>query len=151
MSASRKLTAWCSTIGLPNALPLARVRERRLERRARHADRLRGDADAAGFEVRERDPVAVAFAAEQVRGRHRAVLEHDLRGVGRALAELVLDARDDVARRRRVDDERRDAFLAGGLVGHGEHDRDVGVLAGRDELLDAVQHVACRRCAPRAS
>ena len=49
-------------IGLPNALPLARVGERRLERRARHADRLRGDADAAGFEVRERDPVAVAFA-----------------------------------------------------------------------------------------
>ena len=33
-------------------------------------------------------------------------------------------------------------FLPRGLVGHGEHDRDVGVRAGGDELLDAVQHVA---------
>ena len=32
-------------------------------------------------------------------------------------------------------------FLPAGLVGDREHDGDVGVLAGRDELLDAVQHV----------
>ena len=56
------MTAWCSTIGLPKLVPLARVGERGIERRARHADRLRGDADAPGLEVRERDAVAVAFA-----------------------------------------------------------------------------------------
>ena len=125
---------------LAEARPLARVGERRVERRARHADRLRRDADAPRLEIRERDPVALAFAPEQIRGGHPAVLEDDLRGVGGALAELLLDARDDVARRRGLDEERRDALLARVLVGDREHDGDVGVLAGRDELLDAVQH-----------
>jgi hypothetical protein len=36
--------------------------------------------------------------------------------------------------------EAGDALLAGGLVGDGEDDGDVGVLAGGDELLDAVEH-----------
>ena len=49
-------------IGLPKLDALARVGERRLERGARHADRLRGDADAPGLEVGERDPVALALA-----------------------------------------------------------------------------------------
>ena len=86
---------------LAEARPLARIGERRVERRARHADRLRRDADAPGLEIRERDPVALALAPQQVRRRHPAVLEDDLRGVGRALAELLLDARDDVTRGRR--------------------------------------------------
>ena len=100
-----------------------------------------GDADPARLEVRERDPVALAFATEQARRGDTAVLEQDLCGVGGALAELVLDARDDVARRLRVDDEARDALLARGAVRDREHDRDVRVLPRRDELLDAVQHV----------
>ena len=69
------------------------------------------------------------------------VVEDDLRGVGRALAELFLHARDDITGCRRIDHERRDPFLAGRLVGDGEHDRDVRVLSGRDELLDSVQHI----------
>ncbi len=131
--------------------PLARIGKRCVERRARHADRLRGDADAPALEVRERDPVTIAFAPEQVRCRDRAILEHDLRRIRRALAELFLDARDDKAGRLRLDDERRDAFLPGRLVGYREDDRDVGVRARRDELLDAVQHIARRRGARRAS
>ncbi len=36
----------------------------RLEGRPRHADRLRGDADPAAFEIGKRDPVAFALLAE---------------------------------------------------------------------------------------
>ena len=80
---------------------LLRIRERRVERGARHADRLRADADAPAFEARERDLQALAFLAEQVRGRDAAVLEHDLRGVAGVLAELVLEARDACSRASR--------------------------------------------------
>ncbi|MNL28409.1 hypothetical protein D3C87_1500500 [compost metagenome] len=57
------------------------------------------------------------------------------------LAELVLDARHDIAGRGRGHDEGADAALAGGLVGHGHDDGHVGVLAAGDELLHAVEHV----------
>ncbi len=128
-------------MGLPKASRCARVVGRRFECRARHADRLRGDADAAAFEVGERDAIALALAAEEIPRRHAAVLEHDLRGVGGVLAEFLLQPRDDIAGRRRRHDERADAALAGVAVGDREHDRDVGVLARGDELLGAVQHV----------
>jgi hypothetical protein len=72
-------------------------------------------------------------------GRDAAVLEQDLRGVGRALAHLLLDAGDDVAGRLGRHQEARDALLAGRLVGDREDDRHLGVLAGGDELLDAVE------------
>src|SRR5690606_23707843 len=74
-----------------------RVAQRRLERRARHAHRLRRDADAAALEPGQRDAVALALFADQVLRRHAAVLEHDLRGVGSVLAGLFLEAGDDVA------------------------------------------------------
>jgi hypothetical protein len=117
------------------------VRERGVERGARHADRLRADADAPAFEAGERDLQALPFFAEQVLGRDAAALEDDLRGVARVLAGLLLEPRDRVARRRRRHDEGADAALAGGLVGHRHHDRDVAVLAAGDELLDAVEDV----------
>jgi hypothetical protein len=56
-----------------------------------------------------------------------------------ALAHLFLDAGDDVAGRIGRHQEAGDAFLAGGLVGDGEDDRHLRVLAGGDELLDAVE------------
>src|ERR1700730_11021851 len=49
---------------LAEGLALAGVGEGRLVGRTRHADGLRGDADAAALEVSERDLVAFAFAAE---------------------------------------------------------------------------------------
>jgi hypothetical protein len=56
------------------------------------------------------------------------------------LAHLALGAGDAVARRGGGHQEAGDALLAGGLVGDGEDDGHVGVLAGGDELLDAVEH-----------
>ena len=82
---------------------------------------------------------------------HAAVLEQDLRGVAGVLAELVFEARDDVARRRRRHDEGADALLAGGLVGDRHDDRDVAVLAAGDELLDAVEHVVVAVARPPSS
>ena len=74
-------------------------------------------------------------------GGDLAVLEGDLRRVGGPLARFVLDAGHDIARRLGRHEERADALLAGTLVGDREHHRDIGVLAGGDELLDAVQDV----------
>src|SRR4029077_2549028 len=80
-------------------------------------------------------------AAEQIRRRHATVLEHDLRRIRRVLSELVFEASRDIAAGRGIDDERGYALLARAPVGHGKHDRDIGVLAGGDELLDAVEGV----------
>ena len=44
------------------ALPKV-MRSRGFERGARHADRLRGDADAAAFEVGQGDAIALTFRA----------------------------------------------------------------------------------------
>jgi hypothetical protein len=127
ISARRNCTAWCSKIGFAEALALLRIGQRRLERGARHADRLRGDADAAALQAGQGDLVAHAFFADQVLGRDAAVLEHDLRRVRRMLAHLVFDAGDDVAGRIGRHPEGADALLAGGFVGDGHDDRDVAV------------------------
>ena len=49
---------------------------------------------------------------------------------------------DDVARRLGVDDEGRDAALAGLRIGDGDDEGDVRRRAAGDELLGARQHVA---------
>src|SRR5690349_6394266 len=61
--------------------------------------------------------------------------------VAAVLAHLVLEPRDAVAGRRGGHDEGADAALAGRLVRHRHHDRDIAVLAAGDELLHAVEHV----------
>jgi hypothetical protein len=127
---------------LAETLAFVRVMQCRLEGRARHADGLRRDADAPAFEVGQRDAVALAFAAEQVFGGDAAVLEQDLRRIRSVLAELFLDAGDDVARRVCGHDEGRDALLAGARIGDGEDHGDLRVLARGDELLDAIEHPA---------
>src|SRR6185295_17872527 len=94
---------------LAHALPLPRVRERGLERGAGDAGRLRGDIDAAGLQIRQRDAVALAFRAEEMLGL--AVVENDLRRVGRVLAGLFLDPGDLVAGRGGGHDESADPLL----------------------------------------
>lgn len=59
--------------------------------------------------------------------------------VGRTLSHRMLDPRHRVTRRTGGNDEGRDAALAGGGVGDGKDERQVGALAGRDELLGAIQ------------
>ena len=90
----------------------------------------------------ERDLVALAFLADQVFDRDAAVVEVDLRGVAAVLAELVFQPRHHVAGRAGGHDEGAHALLARALVGHGDDDGDIAVLAAGDELLDAVDDVA---------
>ena len=57
-------------IGLPNALALLRVLQRRLERRARDSERLRRDPDPPAVERLHRDLEALPFLGQQVLARH---------------------------------------------------------------------------------
>ena len=82
---------------LPEGFAFLGVGERRLVSRARHAERLRGDADTSAFEVRERDAIALALLAEHQIGGQLHVLEDDLRGVRGALPQFVLEPGDAVA------------------------------------------------------
>src|SRR5450631_4516613 len=119
-----------------------RIGERGLERGARDAPRLRGDADPAALEVGERDGEALAARAEQVLFGNGAVPEHDGARVGGADAELVLELLGREAAGVGGHDEGGKAFLAEVRIGYGEDDRDPGALAVGDELLVAVQHPA---------
>ena len=98
------------------------------------------DADPAAFEIGERDPVALAFRAEHLLRRDLATRKNDLAMIGGALAHGSLHLRDPIARRVGRHDEGRDALLAGARIGDREDERDVGALAGGDELLCAVEH-----------
>jgi len=97
---------------------------------------------APALQPRQRDLQALPFVADEGVGRHAAVLEHDLRGVARMLAGLLLEPRHHVAGRRGGHDEGADAALARRLVGDGHDNGHVGSLAAGDELLDAVEHIA---------
>ena len=57
------------------------------------------------------------------------------------LAQFVLNARHCVAGRFGWHQERADAALASTFVGYSHHNRKVGILARRDELFGAVEHV----------
>jgi hypothetical protein len=129
-------------IGLPNAsrFALAGTGEGGLIGGASHTDRLRGDADAAAFEVGERNLVAFAFRAQHQIGGQLDILEDELRGVGGALAELVLDSGYPKTGAVGRHEKGADAALAALGIGHGEHDRDPRVLARGDELRGAAPH-----------
>ena len=69
---------------------LLRVLGGELERGAGDADGHRGDARTGAVEGHHRELEAVVLLAEQVLGRDLGLVEGDRRGVGGALAELVL-------------------------------------------------------------
>src|SRR5207253_5732178 len=102
---------------LPERFAFLGIGERRLIGGAGHAERLRGDADAPAFEVGEGDAIALALAAEHQIGGQLHLLEDELRGVGGALAELLLEPRDTIARRRGRYDKGADALAPGRGVG----------------------------------
>ena len=79
--------------------------------------------------------------AQQVVGGHAAVLEREVRGVGGADAELVLDAQQLEARVRAVDHERLDRRAALARVERRPDHDHVGALAGGHVDLLAVEHV----------
>src|SRR6266542_5078489 len=125
---------------LAEGLALFRVCERVLKARARDADGLRRDADATAVERGERDLEALTDLAEKVRGGHAAVLEYELRGIGPADAELVLQLAHAEAGCALLDDERGNAPMAGVGIRLREHERNVSACAVGDEVLRPIQH-----------
>ena len=125
----------------PEGLAFLGIAQRGFEGGARHAKRLRRNADAPALEPRQRDLVALAFVAKQILGRHPTALEGDLGGVRGMLADLILQPCHPIARCDGGHQKGRDAALAGGLVCDCHDDRDIGMLARGDELLDPVDHI----------
>ena len=117
---------------------------RPLERRARDAERHRGDDRARVVErlhhAGERLLRVDVGAAEDVRLRDAAVLEHDRRGIRRADAELVIEPHDVHARRALRDEERLDRGAAERQIERRPHDDRVRALARGHEDLLAVEH-----------
>ncbi len=69
-----------------------RIRQRSFEGGAGDTQRLRGDADAAAFQVGEGDRQALAALTQQVGSRDAAVVQGDRAGVRCADAHLVFAA-----------------------------------------------------------
>ena len=116
-----------------------RVANRVIERALREADHLRADADAPFVERLDRDLVALAELAEHAGARHLAVLEDQLAGAAGADPELVFLLADGEAGRPALDEERRDAAVAGLGIDRGEDDEDVGFVGVGDPELAPVQ------------
>ena len=77
MSASLNCSAWKLGERLAELLALVQVAARRVERALRGADRAGRDVDAPAVQPLHRDAEALAFAAQQVLGRHAHVVEVD--------------------------------------------------------------------------
>ena len=101
-----------------------------------------GDANAPALQGAQGNLVALALLANQVFRGHAALVKVDLGGVAGMLAQLVLESRHHIAGRVGWHDEGADTFFASGLVGHGDHNSHIAMLAAGDELLDALQHIA---------
>jgi hypothetical protein len=123
------------------ALALSGICRRRGQGGAGHTDGLRSNADAPAFKIGQRNSVSLAFLPQQQIRCELHLVEDDLRRVGGALTELVLEPGDAPARRRRRHDECADAFLRRRRIGDGEDDGDFGMGTRGDELLDAAQHI----------
>ena len=106
-----------------------------IQRALRQADHLRADADAPFVERLDGDLVALAELTEYGGARHLTILEDQLAGAARPYPELVLFLADREAGRPTLDDERRDAAIAGLGIHRGEDDEEVGFVAVGDPEL----------------
>ena len=104
-----------------------------------------GDLQALpGQLLHQADEAAVfqRFAAEQVLGRHAHVVEEQLGGVLRAQAQFLEPLAHREARHAALHQHQARALAAGGGVGLGHDDDQVGMPAVGDEGLAAVEQVA---------
>ena len=117
-----------------------RVSNRGVECGARDADGLRGNSDAATFEIGQSDTQAFASLAEQIRLGDRAIVKSNRASIGGADTHLVLQFVDNATRRFRRHNKSADAFLTEIGIGDREHDSHRGALAVGDELFVAVNN-----------
>src|SRR2546425_2416959 len=125
------------------------VLERSLVEPLRRADRMRGEAEPAEVERRERDLEAVALFTHALRRRHAHVVEVELRGRRAVQSHLRVIGSDLEPLVLALDDERGDPLRALRWIDVREDDEHVGDGRVRDEGLRARDHVlaalaACR-------
>jgi hypothetical protein len=87
------------------------------------------------------DLVAFADFSEDVGGGHPAVVEEELAGGGGADAELVFLLADGEAGGFTLDEEGRDALIAGRGINRSEDDEEASFGGVGDPELAAVDHV----------
>src|SRR4029079_3522310 len=100
------------------------VSERRVERALRDSYHLRADADSPLIERFDRDLVALARFAENVRGGHPALVQQQLARAARSNTELVFLLPNRETGEARFDDERGDTAMTGRRVDRRQHDED---------------------------
>ena len=107
----------------------------------RDTQRLRSDTDTAAVQGHHSDLEAAVLLAQQTVCRQMNVLKDQLSGLRTTDAHLVLDLADREARVVLVNDERRNALVALGLVGHSKYNVGICTAAAGDEHLGAVHDV----------
>ncbi|MCY1355806.1 hypothetical protein D9M69_422420 [compost metagenome] len=130
--------------GLAELLAVGGPLQRQVQRALGLADAVGGDHHAAGGEPGVGHFPALVDFAEDLGGRHAAVVEEDLVGVVALVADALGSTAHGHARGALVHQEggHRVALLAVVLigVGDGEDDGEVGMAGMADEVLAAVQH-----------
>ena len=101
--------------------------ERELDRFARLADRLSAHHQPLVLQILDERIEAAILFAQQILGRHEAILEHQLGGVAREPAVLFERPRDAKARRALFDDEHRDLPVAARIAGLRGDEVDIAV------------------------
>ena len=116
---------------------------RKLERAFGNADAARGDIDASEFEPARRLEEALAFdAADQMIGRNAIILENQLRGIDRLVAELRQFAADRKALHLRRDEQAHAVVARLGVgIGLDQHREARAFGAVGDPRLGAVDDV----------
>ena len=114
-------------IGEPRAelLAILHVARRELERTPCDTERLRAHERPRTVERAHRVLESAALVADQVLGRHRALVERDLAGGRTPHAELALELRDAEAGKRLLHHETADAAVTGIGIGLREHGVEV--------------------------
>ena len=122
-----------------------------IERALGEADHLCPDADSPFVEGLDGDLVSLADVAEHVAARDAAIFEQQLACAAGANTQLVFLLANDESRKSTLDDERRDAVIAGVGIGVGEDDEYVRLIGVGDPQLAPAEYeaVACLRGARR--
>lgn len=115
------------------------------------ADSQRGDADAALLQHAHHDVEAAPLRTEQRLARNRDAVEIERADLARALAHLVLlrPARD--ARCMEIAQEDAHAAMAGGGIGRGQHEAEIGDRCVMNPELAAIDDIALGRFARRGA
>ena len=124
---------------LAELLPFPDVLDSVIERPLGQADHLRADPDASFVQRLDRDLVAFAGLAEDVRARDQALLEQQLARAAGANPELVLLLANGEPGDAALDEKRGDAAVPGFRVDVRKDNEQVGFVAVGDPQLAAAQ------------